>query len=173
MNCQEVQSLITEYSNGILDTHKLEPFLAHISSCEECREELEVYYIVITGIKRMDHDENIAINYHQEFLNSLVLNQNRINRAHFRMWRRRIMLGVIVFLVMYIANFSLSKEEITNNITYRIEGESEYRLGFYFFEGKDSRLDVYVDRYLKERANIVPPVVMIPPKPVETNEPNR
>ena len=43
MDCKQVQS-------GIID------FISHIESCEECREEYDVYYTLIMGMKLLDSD---------------------------------------------------------------------------------------------------------------------
>ena len=42
--CMEIQSQITDYIEGNLAPDKLEEFISHINSCEECREELNIYY---------------------------------------------------------------------------------------------------------------------------------
>lgn len=34
----------------------MEQFISHIESCEECREEYDVYYTLIMGMKLLDSD---------------------------------------------------------------------------------------------------------------------
>ena len=40
--CMEIQAQITDYIDGSLPPDKLEGFITHIQSCEECREELNL-----------------------------------------------------------------------------------------------------------------------------------
>lgn len=54
MDCRDIQSLITPYIEDKLDDNQLEAFLDHIKACTECQEELEVYFIVDSGLKQLD-----------------------------------------------------------------------------------------------------------------------
>lgn len=54
MTCQEAEHLVTPYINHTLTDEQLEEFLEHIESCEACREELEIYFIVDVGIRQLD-----------------------------------------------------------------------------------------------------------------------
>ena len=49
MNCQEAERLVTPYIHGELDEDTLEKFLEHIETCENCQEELEIYFTVDSG----------------------------------------------------------------------------------------------------------------------------
>ena len=51
MTCKEAENLVTPYIRHELEDDQLmEEFLDHIDSCENCREELEIYYTVEAGI---------------------------------------------------------------------------------------------------------------------------
>lgn len=54
MTCPEAEKLVMPYINGTITDQELEEFLAHIDSCEDCREELEIYYTVDVGIRQLD-----------------------------------------------------------------------------------------------------------------------
>lgn len=56
MICREAESLVTPYIRHELSDEKLEEFLEHIETCENCKEELEIYYTVDVGIKQLDTD---------------------------------------------------------------------------------------------------------------------
>lgn len=149
MTCQEAQSLITEYVQDQLDTKTLESFLQHVNHCPDCLEELEVYYIVFTGIKRLDDDLNIAINYHEEFQNTLRESANQIKREHRNHIARRIAFAILTFMIMLISNFSLGGHEREDNLMYRTEGNSEFELSHFYFSNRKTELDVCVLRNIR------------------------
>ena len=58
MTFKEAESLVIPYIRHELDRDDqvMEEFLDHIDSCENCREELEIYYTVEVGIRQLDND---------------------------------------------------------------------------------------------------------------------
>ena len=42
------------YINGSITDEELREFLKHIEGCEDCREELEIYFTVDVGIRQLD-----------------------------------------------------------------------------------------------------------------------
>ncbi len=56
MTCKEAESLVMAYIHNEMDVQKMEEFLEHIDGCENCREELEIYYTVEAGIRQLDSD---------------------------------------------------------------------------------------------------------------------
>ena len=61
MDCREAQALIVPFIEGKLNDEQNEKFIAHIETCSECYDELEVYYIVIVGVKQLDEDTQIIM----------------------------------------------------------------------------------------------------------------
>ena len=56
MDCKQVQSGIIDFINDNMDIKEMEQFISHIENCEECREEYDVYYTLIMGMKLLDSD---------------------------------------------------------------------------------------------------------------------
>lgn len=56
MTCMEAEKMVIPYINDQLTLPELEEFMEHIKTCENCREELEIYYTVDVGIKKLDED---------------------------------------------------------------------------------------------------------------------
>ena len=54
MTCREAERLVMPYINGELTDAELAEFLKHIDTCEDCREELEIYFTVDVGIRQLD-----------------------------------------------------------------------------------------------------------------------
>ena len=59
MTCQEAERLVTPYIRDELAGDELEAFLNHIDECPNCREELEIYFMVDVGLRQLDHDSGI------------------------------------------------------------------------------------------------------------------
>ena len=55
MTCREAERLVMPYINGELTDAELAEFLKHIDTCEDCREELEIYFTVDVGIRHLQH----------------------------------------------------------------------------------------------------------------------
>lgn len=58
MTCEEAQHLVTPYIRRELDGEQLGEFLNHVDHCPECREELEIYYLVNVGLEQLDRDDD-------------------------------------------------------------------------------------------------------------------
>lgn len=56
MLCKDAERLVIPYIRHELDDEVVEEFLEHVDSCENCKEELEIYYTVEAGIRQLDSD---------------------------------------------------------------------------------------------------------------------
>lgn len=54
MTCMEAEKMVIPYINDELNPTDLENFLDHVEHCENCREELEIHYLVDEGLKKLD-----------------------------------------------------------------------------------------------------------------------
>lgn len=54
MTCKEAEGLVMAYIRHDMDVQTMEEFLEHIDECENCREELEIYYTVSVGLRQLD-----------------------------------------------------------------------------------------------------------------------
>ncbi|MDO5520520.1 MAG: zf-HC2 domain-containing protein [bacterium] len=143
MTCREAQALITKYVQGQLDLKMLEEFLQHINNCPDCKEELEVYYIVFNGIKRLDEDENIAVNYHTEFETQLMKSELRIKKAKKRHNVKRTIYIILCCFAVLVCSYQLGKLEDKKHV-YKESGPSTYEMPYYFEDNKKTDLDQYV-----------------------------
>mgnify|MGYP000786167360 CR=1 FL=1 len=51
MNCLEAQSKIIAYIDNKLEKEEKTDFLKHITRCKDCKEELNIYYTMIEGMR--------------------------------------------------------------------------------------------------------------------------
>ena len=54
-NCKEIQNMIDSFEHGNLSLKNEEVFTHHILNCNDCREEMEIYYIILYGLD----DDNV------------------------------------------------------------------------------------------------------------------
>ena len=54
MTCQEIQRLVMPYIRDELSSDELIAFMEHVKHCRECREELEIYFMVDVGLRQLD-----------------------------------------------------------------------------------------------------------------------
>ena len=88
VNCQEAQRMITRYIRKELTRSETDEFLAHVMSCRDCYEELEVYYTIDVGLKELDGVEAPARSLRETI--DLAMKESRtelkINRTRFRLF---------------------------------------------------------------------------------------
>ncbi|MCD8082007.1 MAG: zf-HC2 domain-containing protein [Clostridiales bacterium] len=58
MTCREAEKMVMPFINHSLSEHELEQFLKHITSCPDCKEELEIYYTVYLGLRQLDFESD-------------------------------------------------------------------------------------------------------------------
>jgi len=141
------QSLITGFINDELEIEELEEFLKHINSCDECREELEVYYALLTAMKQLDEDKDLSDDFSQELKEKIEQTQERIIHQRYNYYRKK---GVLITIIILTAAFFSIRhyfrpKEIENPVV-----DSSFRLRFSFME---ERFDAYkkeLDKYLEE-----------------------
>ena len=54
MNCQNAQSMVLNFINNKLDKEEKRSFIEHVRDCKDCWEELEIYYVMLVGLKQLD-----------------------------------------------------------------------------------------------------------------------
>lgn len=60
MKCKEVQSKYIPFIDDKLSIRELEEFLEHLKTCKNCREEYDIYYTMIMGMRYLESDNSRA-----------------------------------------------------------------------------------------------------------------
>lgn len=146
MTCFQTQSLITKYMNDELDLDTLELFIEHINHCSDCREELEVYYMLLTGMRQLDEDRVLSSDFHVGFINKLKRSEDRLFQKKFSVIKKRIYLCCAVVVIALLLNYS--EIYLTSTPKNREElKESSFELRFYYYKNKMVNLDQYIEQY--------------------------
>ena len=67
--CKEIQSRIASFEHGNLSLKDEEAFTNHILKCADCREEMELYYIISYGLDD-DNEKEIKNCRYSEYLDA-------------------------------------------------------------------------------------------------------
>ncbi len=54
MDCKETERMIPLFLEDNLDNQEMQEFLIHVNSCEDCREELTIQFLISVGLKRLE-----------------------------------------------------------------------------------------------------------------------
>lgn len=148
MTCLNTQSLITAFINDELEIDELEEFIEHVRSCEECSEELEVYYALLTAMKELDEDRNLSNNYRQELNDKLDRAEERILQLKYNYYRKK---GVLVIIMLLLAIFFCFQHYFNPQEEGNPVRESRFRLRVSSMDDGFDRFTEELDRYYEEQ----------------------
>ncbi len=106
IHCREVENLLQPFLENRLHTDELKALLAHLDSCDDCSDELEVRYLLTEGLKRLEAGESFDLEKELE---------DRIEHARDRILLiDRIQTGTVLtagvflflFIVYLVVNFA-------------------------------------------------------------------
>jgi len=103
MNCREVQSLLIPFIEGQLETEQLSAFLDHVTTCSNCNDELEVYYIALSGAKQLDNDDDAISDFRSDFEKFLNNNLKMLSQQKKRHLRKKLLLFSFILVLLCIA----------------------------------------------------------------------
>jgi hypothetical protein len=157
MNCIKAQSMITPFINNQLNLKDTEEFVNHISSCKECKEELEVYYALLTAMRQLDEDKNLTSDFNLELNEKLEQARDKVIHARFTYYRKKvILLLTIIILAFFISiRYAGEREEYIHPVT-----DSDFRIRAPFKNGRSSLNERLLQEYLTEQG-----ITPLPPKP--------
>ena len=133
MTCLEFQGLMIRYINGDLSYKEKEQFMEHVAGCENCKEELEIYYIILTSMKHMDEDKQLSDDFHQDFLTRLKRTRAELAARKRSQIGRRIAFPVMVGAIVLLTGLELEGEEET-------EIQSHFEMKFHFYRNERHRM---------------------------------
>lgn len=101
MDCKKAQSLVTAYIKRQLDDRETEEFIEHITHCQECHEELEIYFTIHFALQKLDEEQTVSYNIKKMLEDDLEATERKVRgRNIFRICSYVIMLAAEVLLVL-------------------------------------------------------------------------
>ncbi|MDD5934107.1 MAG: zf-HC2 domain-containing protein [Clostridiales bacterium] len=161
MTCLEAQSHITAFINDQLDMATLEQFLDHVNHCSDCREELEVYYTLLTAMRLLDEDKELANQFSQELENKLKNSADKIRKTKNARVRKRFYFLFVTIGFIIFSSISVTKKVLTipepEKPAYRLEYigiPKQYDPVALFIAKYDEKARIYVEGRRKLRFTI-------------------
>lgn len=101
MTCLEAQSNILSFVEEQLPEDKKVEFVKHMRHCRNCKEELEIYYTLIVGMRQLDNNEELSLDFKYRLDEELTRIENKAKKAQ----RFKVSSFSIVFSLMVVVMF--------------------------------------------------------------------
>ena len=156
MNHLEAQSYIMPFIEGKIPEAKQEDFVLHMNSCPKCREELEIYYTLMVGMKQIDSKQEITTDFSADLSANLKKLEHRFKGRRRRKFSAfSILITAIIVAIFVFYGRALSK-------VYLFEQDKKVRSqgnNYFFRELNNTLLISDRDRVLdSEKLSYVPEV---------------
>ena len=92
MDCKEFERLISDFIADKLDFYSLKEFCSHMEFCENCKEELNIQFLVREGMQRLEDGRAFDL---QGELNHRLEEARRRVRIHDTFMRIGLMMEVV------------------------------------------------------------------------------
>lgn len=152
MNCLDFQGEITRYINNELNYREKEAFLAHLRTCDNCRDELEIYYIVLTSLRQMDNNEDIISDYKSSFEKSIKSSEKELIKRRYGRLKRRIAFPAVLTVVMLLTGMSVTEATDEEIESATETAKSIYEMKFRFAND---------DRHITYDKEVDPQVILL------------
>lgn len=109
MNCQSAQSMVLNFINNKLDKEETKEFIEHIRGCKDCWEELEIYYVMLIGLKQLDEGEEMVADFKEKLQNEVDSRYNALVREQRRQQVTKLVsilvaAGILLWMFVYLVS---------------------------------------------------------------------
>lgn len=102
MNCSKFQIYINDFLGGkIEDEEVLSDFIEHALGCQECYEELEIYYTLQIGLELAEKDASMSFDFAGE-LNHMIEDYDEGIYANKRVSFLSKVISILATIITYI-----------------------------------------------------------------------
>ena len=95
MNCKEYEKLIPEYLDHKMSVQTLKEFMEHTQACGNCKEELQIQFLVSAGMARLEEGDSFDLQ--RELADGMASVHKELLR-HERMQKMGAVLKILVLL---------------------------------------------------------------------------
>ncbi len=130
MTCLEAQTKIMAFIDNKLTDQELTDFVRHIRGCKNCSEELEIYYTLLVGMKQLDNNENLSVDFKGDLNRKIEDSMHRINNTK-KLKKSSVFLAVLLFVGIGIFSYN-------NFLSWVYTSEQELKLSrqtkYYYYD---------------------------------------
>ena len=137
MTCLEAQSNIMAFIDGKLSDDEVTSFVRHMQNCKNCSEELEIYYTLIIGMRKLDNNEDLPQNFKTLLEEDLDKAKNKVQKA------KRFKISTFgVFFIAFVMVLSLYYGRILHKVYITEQIITKERQGdFYYLDNWDEYME--------------------------------
>lgn len=150
MTCLEAQSKIIAYIENKLERNDKQVFLVHVKNCKECREELNIYYTMIEGMRQLDENESLSKDFDADLEKKMAqeMSSNRKKKDAIRGSMIILIVGLFSFFIIIYVNYLHFLETQEQENLKLLQGQ------FYYSKTFDSILfEPYDDKVILDITN--------------------
>ncbi|MGN0354055.1 MAG: anti-sigma factor family protein [Muricoprocola sp.] len=125
MDCKRAQHAIMPYIEQRLSDAELEEFLEHVSQCETCREELEVYFTIYYALAKLDQDDSVSFDIKQVLKDSIEKSEEHLQYVSSKKFVERVLLvifGIVIGIFLITGIDAVSNGGIKETKIYHMLG---------------------------------------------------
>lgn len=94
MKCEEFNRLLPDFIDDTLESEYYDEFISHAKECYDCRDELEIHYMIRVGLERIDDDSGKSFDIRGELENRLTDYENRADMIFKKNLYKNIIIGM-------------------------------------------------------------------------------
>lgn len=98
MECKDIEGLVPDFIDRKLDYATTKMFLEHIGNCTQCKEELNIQFLVNEGLVRLEEGEAFDL---QKEMHELIGTARKKVRVHERFLKHGRIAEVLVLLILF------------------------------------------------------------------------
>ncbi len=128
MTCLEAQSKIIAYIDYKLEREEKADFLKHIKCCDNCHEELNIYYTMIEGMRQLDNNQPLTRDF-SEALEERMENELKKTKKKREIFQSSVFLviaALVGFGIFGYVNFLRILREDEQGRIKEAQGESYF-----------------------------------------------
>lgn len=107
MDCKEFERKIPDFMDDSLEEKELNQFLAHMDSCEDCKEELSIQILVLEGVSRLEEGDAFDLQNEIEKRIEDARSKQRMHHFLVRFAVTMLFVGILAAAIFVLLYFGL------------------------------------------------------------------
>ncbi len=100
MNCKDFEGLVPDFIDKRLDYATTKLFLEHISNCTQCKEELNIQFLVNEGLIRLEEGEAFDLQKEMRDLLGSARKKVRVHERFLKHGKIYELIGLLILLAI-------------------------------------------------------------------------
>lgn len=157
MNCIEARRMVAPYVKGELSDKELEKFLKHIEQCDDCMDELDIYFTFYKAMDLLDTGEHREYDFKKMLEESLRMARRRLLMHKVSRGLKGILFCCTELLLIFcvVSGFQMSRgnldEDIFRKVFLRINRPAEVIMEEESDSGLPEELSERISEIVQER----------------------